>query len=153
MPVSKTYLKGCVNRLCSLPGQKGQSDLYDTPGEAKSAIRNELGRALEKHAASDEHADRIVEALMRGTFRPTPAEIAAIAGDCRRNESLPAGCDICQGEPWVTVEKIQWEFPKAKEEARGKQYIASGSRRCECDKGRWFRAKDAENKAKAAGGL
>ncbi len=153
MAVSKTYLKSLVNRLCSLPGQKGQSDLYETPGEAKQAIRNELGRALERHAVSDQHGDRIVEALMRGTFRPVPAEIAAMASEIPSQQVLPEGCDICAGQPWVSVERIQWEFPKAEGAMRGKQYIASGSKRCECAKGRWFQQKDCENEAKRAAGL
>ncbi len=153
MPVSKTYLKSLVNRLCTLPGQKGQGEMYDSPGDAKIAIRTELGQAIERACGSDEHADRVVEQLMRGTFRPVAGEIASAALATAEVEVTPAGCELCGGRPWVSVEKLVWEFPKAAEGRRGLQYMGAGAERCECAKGQWFRQKDRENKSKREMGL
>ncbi len=153
MPISKTYVKSLVNRLCSLPGQKGQSDMFDSPDEAKKVIRNELGRALEKYAGSDEHGDRIVEVLMQRTFRPVASDIAAAALDMPVLAPTPTGCEICDGQPWITVQKLVYEYPHMHPDRRGKQYMADGSERCQCTKGQWFRMKDRENKAKREAGL
>ncbi len=111
MPISKAYVKSLVNRLCSLPGQKGQSDMFDSPDEAKRIIRGEIGRAIEKFAQSDADADRIVESLMRGKFRPVPSEIEETAKATSSAEWPPkwkpmTGCPLgrCDGSGWLTVE-------------------------------------------------
>ena len=114
----------------------------------------ELRDTLRKHSQTLDRAVRVIDLVMaeRDTC-PTPKELAAIANEMNRQaESVPGGCEICEGQPWVTVEKLVWEFPKGKEGNRGIQYMAAGSERCHCTKGQWFRAKDKENAAKRAAG-
>ncbi len=151
MAVTKGHARKLVDRLCTLPGN--QNEMFDSAVDAKTAVRGELLRALERNASSDRQATQIVDLLMEGKFRPVPSEIRDAAEKVPGKEPLPDGCDICGGEPWVMVERLVYEFPQAHPTLRGKQYMASGAARCTCAKGQYFRIKDRENTAKRAAGL
>lgn len=66
------------------------------------------------------------------------------------------GCELCEGRPWVSVERTVFEFPRAYHDElrdlRGVAYRASGACRCDCAKGRWLRERDRENDARRAAG-
>lgn len=90
--------------------------------------------AFERHARSETHATRVIDSLIETSmFYPKIPELVAaceyIAGD-----AVPGGCPVCRDEPWVTGER----------EVRGEKVTAAG--RCNCDRGRYFAARDAERK-------
>ncbi len=150
---AKTIQK-LVSELCTLPGSN-VADFEPDPAKRTmgQVVRDSLGKALQRCCKTDEIAVKVVERLMQGQFRPTVAQITQTASEISHIDlELPEGCEICNGEPWVTVEKVVWEFPQAREGNRGVQYRAAGSERCRCTKGQWFRMKDRENDAKRAAG-
>lgn len=107
-------IKKLVARLCGLPGHDPGMFGEDAP----SAMREDLGKALES-AVNDSHATRVVDELVaRCRFRPTPAEIRA--GILATPEKIAAmtmspdpDCSECNGSGF------RWEV-------RGE----SGCRRC-----------------------
>lgn len=115
----------------------------------------ELRETLRRHTSTLDRATSVVDKLLDDLDRcPTPKELVAASAEVARQvEAVPHGCEICEGQPWVTVQKLVWEYPQAQGERRGKQYMADGSERCHCSKGQWFREKDRENKKKREAGL
>lgn len=144
MSVRKETVKKLVDRLCTLPSSNVV--MFDSDAQAKIAIRAEMGRSIERYCGSDEHATRVVENLMVGRFRPTPGEIRDASLATPANEPQPEYCSICEGQPWITVQK------RAKDPS-GVVYMADGAERCRCARGQWLRGKDQENKAKREAGL
>lgn len=139
MPVTKGLVKKLVDQLCTLPGPN--ADMFDSETDAKNAVRGVLGRAIERNCENDTKAQRVVENLMEGRFRPTAAEIRDMAAAIPAVEKSPDGCEICGGQPWVSVTKRAVD-------PSGVEYTTFGAKRCDCAKGQWFRQKDRENEAK-----
>ena len=108
----------------------------------------ELRATLRGLAPTVALARQIIDAIMRDRDTcPTPHELTIIGGTIRRAaEQLPEGCDICAGQPWVSIEKVERDINEI-------EYVWSGARRCTCAKGRWFQMKDRENNALRAAGL
>ncbi len=115
----------------------------------------ELRETLRKHTATLDRAVRVMDRVIDKYDRcPTPKELTEVAREVAQEvEAVPQGCELCGGRPWISVEKLVWEFPNAEGDRRGKQYMGSGAERCQCAKGQWFRQKDRENDAKRAAGL
>lgn len=109
----------------------------------------ELRDTLRGIAGTTERARKIIDRVMQSNDAcPTPHELKAVAAEVRRQEDLaPTGCPICNGEPWVTVER---EVIDALSKLPMKRL---GSARCTCSKGQWFRMKDRENQIKREQGL
>lgn len=108
----------------------------------------ELKETLRSSAQTPSRAERVIDKVMaeRDTC-PTPKELRQLAGEVLRAEdAAPTGCEICNGEPWVTVSK------QIRDAITGELETRLGSKRCHCAKGQWFRMKDAENKAKRDAG-
>lgn len=152
MPTTKGQIKKQVDRLCQLASQ--DPTLFGD--DQVATIRAELGRALERYSSSDDEAMRAVDWLIfkrpsdTRIFRPAAGEIPEAIREVReiadRESKSPDGCPECEGQPWVTIEKIVIDYHT------GQPMPRSGSRRCFCSRGQWFRAKDKENAAKRAMG-
>ena len=101
-------------RLC------GGLDFF--PGDAE--IRKLLVERLHRVARNHEHAKRMIDHwLETQTAAPKVADLVSLAGAVRSEEkALSAGCDICNGEPWIVTER--------------------GAKRCGCARGQELRAKD-----------
>ncbi len=115
----------------------------------------ELRETLRKHTSTLDRAVSVMDRVIDKYDRcPTPKELTEVAREVAQEvEAVPQGCELCGGRPWVSVEKMQFEFPNAHGVVCGKVYAASGAERCMCSKGQWFRQKDRENEAKRANGL
>ncbi len=116
---------------------------------------NQLGedgiRALRDHlksiAPNMDLANSVVGKALLGDHVPTPAELSAICSELQDTKQvLPPGCEICEGQPWITIQK-RIVGPD------GVPYMADGSKRCSCAKGQWFQQKDRENRQKRELGL
>jgi hypothetical protein len=104
MAVRDAKISELVDRICTLPAQ----DLTNLV-EA-DIIRKELGKALKKHAQSEDHASRIIDYLMESRWRPTPVQIheAAEQVPVDRPAQLTApkaNCVMCGGSGWKIVER------------------------------------------------
>jgi hypothetical protein len=96
-------------------------------------VREVLVDALQRHAASDAHAERIVRQWLENERKaPMPADIVQLARDVSPDAdgNVPGGCQECRGEPFVVSE------------TDGR----SGARRCSCERGRFLQAKDDERR-------
>lgn len=108
----------------------------------------ELREALRRNTATLDRATQVIDKVLneRETC-PSPKELVFLAGELMRQvESAPEGCEMCGGHPWITIQK------RVKDPS-GVEYIAEGSKRCDCSKGHWFQQKDRENAAKRKEGL
>jgi hypothetical protein len=96
-------------------------------------VRKLLVERLHRVAKSHEHAKGMIDRwLDTKTAAPKVADLVDLATAVRiASDSLPAGCDVCRGEPWVVVER--------------------GARRCTCTRGQALRAKDAQREEERRG--
>lgn len=89
-----------------LPGKDAEK-----MGIKPKEIRDDLGRAIEKYAVTDDHALRSVEALLGDLrFRPTEKDIrdychATVAHQEHAYETAPK-CQLCDGNKFVTVWRL-----------------------------------------------
>ncbi len=152
MSMSKAKTKMQVSRLVSLPAKDKEAF-----GVEPQQIRNDLGSSLERFCSSDDEAQRVVDWLVftrdaeSRKFRPAPGEIPDAVREVREIEARGSttgieGCDICDGQPWITITRRIIDPVTKQAEDR------LGSQRCHCDKGQWFRQKDRENNAKREAG-
>lgn len=70
-------------------------------------IRDDIGRAIQRHAVSDDHANRAIQNLIeQSKFRPQEAEIREF---CMSTSAQPEDapkkpkCPICYGQMFVTI--------------------------------------------------
>jgi hypothetical protein len=135
---SKT-IQRLVNELCTLPGSDVLAYEPNPSHEfaMAKALRDSLGRALEKFCIDEKTAIAVKERLMLASFRPTPGDIARTAQEFRQDaenaEKGPPGCGACGNMNWVCGDH--------------------GAERCKCARGRWLLARDRENAAKRDAGL
>ena len=108
----------------------------------------ELREVLHKRTSNLEQAAQVIDRVMAEMDTcPSPRELTELAAEIVRSaEAAPIGCDICAGQPWISVEKVVTD-------PAGIRYVTAGSKRCNCAKGQWFQMKDRENKAKRDQGL
>lgn len=105
----------------------------------------ELRTQLRGVAPQPDFARQVIDrAMAERQFSPTPHDLQAIAQALRQEaDAVPTGCEICEGRPWITIERTVIDS------YTGQPMLRSGSKRCNCAKGRWFQEKDRERKAKA----
>ncbi len=133
-----------VSELCTMPGSNA-AEYEPDPGKRTmgQVVRDSIGRAIQQHCKTESIAEKVVERLIQGKFRPSVGEIARAAAEISNAETiLPHGCEICMGQPWITVQKTVIDH------YTGQPQVREGAQRCDCAKGQWFRMKDRENKAK-----
>ncbi len=89
----------------------------------------ELRDTLRKHTRTLDQAVQVIDLVMsEHDTCPSPRELIGLAVDiARQAEAVPTGCELCEGQPWITVRKLVWEFPRAAPANRGIQYTADGS--------------------------
>lgn len=96
--------------------------------------RDELLRVMLKSAHSDDHATRIMDALLDGTREcfNVAAEITALSRSVSEHEAiaLPNGCERCFGADYIEDERNGY----------------SCVRRCKCERGRRLAALDAKRR-------
>lgn len=100
MPIDKKTVTECVDRLVRIPG----SNLQEFGTKPKD-IRDDLGRALQRHARTDEHAIRVTDKMVdECKFRPTPAEIREWCDGVAVEREKPKGkrCVLCDGTGFET---------------------------------------------------
>lgn len=102
MSVSKETIVKLVDRLVRMPAQV-QEDF----GVKVKDIRDDIGRAIQRHAVSDDHANRAIQSLIeQSKFRPQEAEIREFCmNTSAQSEDAPERpkCSICHGMMFVTV--------------------------------------------------
>lgn len=101
MPVSQKIVTECVDRMVRLPA----SNTIEFGTKAKD-IRDDLARAIQKHARTDEHARKVADEIMDACkFRPTPADVREycnnVSENLERERKLPP-CEVCCGNGWET---------------------------------------------------
>ncbi len=135
MPATKKAVKEQVDRLMLLPGKDvhGLEASGDDPGSMVQVLRNELGRTMQLVAKDDSHCLRIAESLMAGRFRPLACDIRE-AADATRQDDVPSGCSICEGQPWVSFTKGLYDY----------------AARCSCLRGECLKSKDRERRGAGA---
>ena len=83
-------------RLCS------GLDFFPADGE----VRRLLIDSLHGNSRNHDQAKAIIEHWLRTqTTAPKVANLVALARDLRENISLPPGCEICRGEPWIITDR------------------------------------------------
>lgn len=114
-------------RLRGMPGEPRDPDTL------KPALQERV-KALTARARSEVHATRVVDSLVESCqFWPTVAEIVT-ACEYISGDSLPPGCPACSSDPWIHTER----------EVRGQ--LVNVSSRCDCERGRYFAARDKERR-------
>jgi hypothetical protein len=90
---------------------------------ADPEVRLLLVERLHRSATDHEHAkDMIDRWLDTNTAAAKVADLVRLAGEMRKGQVLPAGCDQCNGEPWVIG--------------------PNGAGRCQCARGQELRRRD-----------
>jgi hypothetical protein len=110
---TKLHTRRLVTELCVLPAQ--DSTLF---GISAQEIRDILGKSINRYAASDDHARRMVDWLLferppdQRRFRPTPGEIREASEvipphDPGQLENRQV-CQICNGAGAIIRGLITW---------------------------------------------
>lgn len=120
MELGKSSCATCAGliRLC------GGMDFFPQDSEVRKLLVERLHRLAKNH----EHATSMIEHwLETQTVAPKVADLVNLAATQRSSQigTLPAGCDICNGELWVITDR--------------------GAKRCSCARGQALRAKEIEN--------
>lgn len=121
MPTTKAEIKKLVTRLVQLPAQ--DSTMF---GVAPEDIRESLGKALERYAASDDHATRMVDWLIfdrdpdQRKFRPTPGEIKDASESVSRVKIQQGEgiCQSCEGRGFHLRGQVLWQEKRPDETLR-----------------------------------
>jgi len=112
MATTKAHLRKLVNDLCALPAQ--DKSMFDIEPQQ---IRDQLGKAIERYAASDDHASRMIDWLLferlpeQRKFRPTPGEIREAAEGIPRDKPgahIAPVCEVCNGSGCVVKGLLAW---------------------------------------------
>lgn len=115
--IDKKTITECVDRLVRLPAQ----DTTDFGTKPKD-IRDELGRALQRHARTDDHAKRVTDRIVdQCKWRPVPSEIREWCEGTAIEQEPPKGrrctaCDGCGFETrWylITYRGVSFEIEKS----------------------------------------
>jgi hypothetical protein len=94
-------------------------------------LRRLLVERLHRLAVDHDHATAMIERwLERETAAPKVADLVALAAEVKTKQELPAGCDICGGDPWILTKR--------------------GAARCGCGRGRVLRDADRRRAESAA---
>lgn len=120
MELGKSSCATCAGliRLC------GGLDFFPADAEVRKLLVERLHRLARNH----DHASAMIERwLETQTVAPKVADLVSLAATLRSGElgTLPAGCDVCNGELWVITDR--------------------GAKRCSCARGQALRAKEIEN--------
>jgi hypothetical protein len=70
-------------------------------------VRKMLVERLHRYARDHDHAKAMIERWIETqTTAPKVADLKALANEVRSDaDSLPEGCRICNGQPWITTER------------------------------------------------
>jgi hypothetical protein len=87
---------GLIRLCCSL-------DFFPTDPEVRGLLIERLHRLAKDHHHAKDMIDRWLDTQ---TVAPKVANLVELAGTVRAaSQVLPAGCDVCQGEPWVVNDR------------------------------------------------
>jgi hypothetical protein len=99
LSVSKEIITKLVDRLVRMPAQ----DKEDFGVKVKD-IRDDIGRAIQRHAVSNDHADRSIQNLIEQCkFRPTESDIREFCSGTSAETAAPEYCDECDHTGWVQI--------------------------------------------------
>lgn len=104
--LAKKTITLLVDRLMRLPGRDAE-----TMGVKPKDIRDDLGRAIDRYARTDDHATRAIEALLgERRFRPTEADIRdfCMGAPVSLQETYAdkPRCPLCNGNRFVTTWRL-----------------------------------------------
>lgn len=110
---------------------------------AAEVFRREVVDALMRNCQSGEHAETVVTQFLETARDPknATAELVAIARATATAEQPPAGCERCYLGPDLDTGVVRYAAHVSRTVAG---YDVAG--RCECVRGRWLAAKDAERR-------
>lgn len=118
--MTETIAKQQMRRCAGMPAQPTD----------EVALRERV-RALRNHSRTEKHTQKIIDSLLETCqFFPTVADIVQASGYISEGDT-PGGCDQCAGEPWVAVKRGAYD----------------ASVRCNCERGKYLRARDRERVA------
>src|SRR4051794_3759271 len=138
MKANERNLKDECRRLSSLPL------LLPADPRAAEAAAKEIMRALLRHCQSDEHVSDVITTFLEDQrdWRNPVAELVQIARTTQRADAPQAGCDVCFLGAESNTGEIRWAT-HVTGERHGYTYAA----RCNCERGQWLAARDAERQA------
>jgi len=134
-PISRPYFRSQVLRLAA-------TNYFPALDEGVKELVDSLMRVS---AGDGERARRIIDEALKTPTCPTPADFELIASNLG-SENVPRGCELCEGTGMRYTTK---RYDRKALDENGKPYVyesyeADCQERCDCELGRFLKAREKE---------